>query len=745
MATLILTAVGNFLGGPIGAAIGSSIGRLIDGGPNVRREGPRLAELSIQTSSYGEVLPLVYGTSRIAGNIIWSSGLIERRSEQTQGGKGGSVTTTSYSYFASFAVAIAACPLAAVRRIWADGKLIRTPDGTLLPGGSLRIHLGSEIQLPDTLLEAALGLDYAPAHRGLSYVVFEELALADFANRIPNLTFEVDSLPNGNAQSIALLFDDLLGRAGIRQRDARAASGSVKGFAISSNSSARTILETLQPVGPFVLQDATPAMTVASVSIDQASVLLAARQIGAHAPLESPRSPAPVRRRLQSAEALPDEIQLRYADPQRDYQVNMHRARRSELAAGKTEVLDLPLVMDASEAKQHAERLLARRWRQRAQLTVRLPLPLARILPGKTIAFDDRPGDLWLVHEAATEQDGISLTLLPLSRADQGSRALADNGPAISQNPDPHGPTTGYLLDLPPVEANLPTTARLFAVAAGPSAGWRRATLLLSTDNGQSYTSAASLTSATTLGSAATPLAPASTALWDERSMVEVELLAPAMVLLSRSRQAVLEGANLALLGNELIQFASAEPVNATRWRISTLLRGRRGTEAAIDSHAAGERFVLLDPLPATVQSLPLGQLGSQLRYKLLSPGEQAGAASSQTFQVQAQALQPLSPVQGRIDRLGDGALQLSWIRRSRDGFAWLDGADAVLAEESERYRVSLLASGTVLRSAEVTGPSWTYSSAQQQADGFPAGAIVRIQQLSAAVGPGASLMLALP
>ncbi len=35
------------------------------------------------------------------------------------------------------------------------------------------------------------GADNAPAYRGLAYVVFERLPLADFGNRMPQLSFEV--------------------------------------------------------------------------------------------------------------------------------------------------------------------------------------------------------------------------------------------------------------------------------------------------------------------------------------------------------------------------------------------------------------------------------------------------------------------------------------------------------------------------------------------------------------------------
>lgn len=50
--------------------------------------------------------------------------------------------------------------------------------------------------------------------------------------------------------------------------------------------------------------------------------------------------------------------------------------------------------------------------------------------------------------------------------------------------------------------------------------------------------------------------------------------------------------------------------------------------------------------------------------------------------------MRPLSPVHLAHRWSTDGALMLSWVRRSRDGWGWADGVDAPLAEESEAYRI---------------------------------------------------------
>jgi len=197
-------ALGTALGvGPgAGWLAGAAIGNLLfpTQGPDSRVEGPRLGDLTVTSSAYGAPIAIAYGTLRMAGNLIWSSGISEQRnvSRSRAGGKGGggaTQTAVSYSYTASFAIAFGEGPAEDVLRLWADGKLIYDKTGLAAdvakPGLRFRFHPGGEAQLPDPLIEAQVGEGRAPAHRGLCYLVFEDLPLADFGNRIPNLTAEI--------------------------------------------------------------------------------------------------------------------------------------------------------------------------------------------------------------------------------------------------------------------------------------------------------------------------------------------------------------------------------------------------------------------------------------------------------------------------------------------------------------------------------------------------------------------------
>ena len=207
--------IGFVTGGPMGALKGAywgyMAGSIVDPPPGPHTEGPRLNDRVVQTSEEGAPLPTVYGTARLAGNVIWSSGLEEIAITEEQGGGsgGGGATSTTYTYKTDAAIAICAGEITGVRRIWADAKLIydisETVDlNTLLASNAraagIRVYTGSETQLPDPLIQATEVAANTPAFRGMAYVVFEDLQLADYGNRLPNFSFEV--VKSGTPQSL---------------------------------------------------------------------------------------------------------------------------------------------------------------------------------------------------------------------------------------------------------------------------------------------------------------------------------------------------------------------------------------------------------------------------------------------------------------------------------------------------------------------------------------------------------------
>src|SRR5262245_50157183 len=96
--------IGGMIGGPLGAKIGflagAAIGSYVDKELNKQtQEGPRLHDKSVQVSAYGGMIPIVRGTMGVAGNVIWSSDLVEEEREEEIEGQ----EVKLYYYFANLA------------------------------------------------------------------------------------------------------------------------------------------------------------------------------------------------------------------------------------------------------------------------------------------------------------------------------------------------------------------------------------------------------------------------------------------------------------------------------------------------------------------------------------------------------------------------------------------------------------------------------------------------------------------
>jgi hypothetical protein len=367
MATLTLTAVGTALGGPIGGALGAIIGQQVDQAifAPPGRQGPRLNDLAAQTSSYGKQIPKLFGTNRVAGNVIWATNLKE--SASTSGGKG-SPSVTTYSYSASFAVALSARAIQGIGRIWADGNLLRGAAGdwksTL---GAFRLYLGTEDQPLDPLIASAEGVGQTPAYRGMAYAVFENLVLDNYGRRVPSLTFEV--IADNGAVSLAQVITSLTG-------DGVSANCPTQfgGYAASGDS-VRGAIETLTAVVPVRIQDDGSSLRIAeqggaALPIDE--IVLGARTGGG----KSQRLTVA----RQSASTLTETLVLAYYDVARDYQQGMQRARRDG-GVRKEDRINLPVTLQAADARAHVERRLDTIWSERVTAKLQLPLALSRASP----------------------------------------------------------------------------------------------------------------------------------------------------------------------------------------------------------------------------------------------------------------------------------------------------------------------------------------------------------------------------
>ncbi|PZN97379.1 MAG: hypothetical protein DCF31_01050 [Alphaproteobacteria bacterium] len=733
MATLVLGTVGRIFGGPLGGLIGTFVGGALDravlGGGGKAREVGRIGNLAVQSAAYGEPIPFIAGRMRSAGNLIWTSGIIETPSRSGGGKRGPS--TTNYSYSASFAVALAGREIVGVERIWADGKLIRDATGAFTTPITMRLHRGADGQAVDPLIAAAEAAGGTPAYRGLAYAVFEDLPLGDYGNRIPNLTFEVVADAAGAPVAATAI----------------AALGTVDGQALVGVAG-----DMPDVAGLHVGRSGSVAEALAQL-IEMASATLAGSEVlvvrgagGAVAVIPAADcdssaasgSAARERRRRLGGEGLVGAVEVAFYDTSRDYQIGLQRSRRD--VAGRLEQQSFAAAMTPQHAKALAARLLTANRAARVRATVRLPWRYLGLGAGDLIRIDD-DATVWRIRERRFEQFVLTLDLERVEALAQPARAV-DGGRALVFDDGVSGPTQLEVLDLPGLPGEVPALPRLWIAAAGAAAGWRRAGIEASADDGASYGSIGLVEGGVPMGVALGALAAGPAQRWDRFATVDVRLLSDRQWLESRSGLSVLAGANLALLGDEIIQYLDVEPLPDRVFRLSGLLRGRRGTEVAIAGHAAGERFVLLDVAALQPFDPPLEAIGRQYVFRPAGVGDVETPPTRGT--VGGRALQPLAPVHLRLVAQ-DGTVRADWIRRSRLGFGWSDFVDAPLGEAVEAYRVAVTLDGRAVRDVVTSVSSYTYGAADRAADGGGAVVTIAVRQLSSSVGPGLAATATIP
>lgn len=567
MATLVLSTVGTVFGGPIGGAVGALIGQQIDGiifAPK-RRQGPRLGDLAVQTSSYGTQISKIFGTMRVGGTVIWATDLKEDRNRQ--GGGKGRPKTTTYSYSASFAVALSGREIVRVGRIWADGKLLRGAAGDFKTETGFRLYRGGEAQDVDPLIAAAEGRGGTPAFRGIAYAVFEDFQLGDYGNRIPSLTFEVVADEDGTTTGAIV--------QAVSNGAVTASAGQALGGFAAHGDNVRAVIATLSEAMPEPVYDDG---TMLRMGLGDLIVGV----IGA-------RLPGGASSRLAVGQ-IPDAVSIGYHDPARDYQAGLQRATLG--GPGRIhERIALPAAIEAGVAKAIAAARLDAHWRTRERRSVTLPWRDIGLRPGRLVLFEDAiPSRLWQVTGRTLERMAVKLELV--AHAGTAAQTLpAVSGRSVAGEDFVHGPTTLHVFDAPALGDGPVAGARLLVAAAGASAGWRVAALEASHDAGASWHLAGATAPSATMGKASGVLGEAGSTLFDLRNSVDVALLNDAMWLESRDDDALVAGANLAMLGSELIQFGDARPLGDRRFRLSRFFARAAGKRVGDRDACAGREL----------------------------------------------------------------------------------------------------------------------------------------------------------
>lgn len=542
-----------------------------------------------------------------------------------------------------------------------------------------------------------------------------------------------------SSTSLEAIASDLLDRAGYIPGDydcTGLSARTVDGYVIDGPMPARHALEPLQVLEPFSLVE-SDGILKASLCDATITTTIALSETRATQEKSAVR-PLSEQARGQELD-VPREVVVDYLDPSRDFQRGSQRARRLASAAQKTEKLALPLVCDAHRAKQAAERQLYMMWAGRQRLTFSLSRAYGDLDPGDVISL---AGQTLRLEEIKQQAQLLDMVAVPVTDSLFSGAAEAESGSGATRIDFAFVPGEAFLLDLPLLRTQDDQPG--YYLAASGASGWKGGSLWRA-DDGVNYSRVTACDDAITCGVATSVLASGPADYPDRAHSVTVALLRGSLA--NCTDLELLNGANAALLGGEIIQFKTVTLNADGSYTLSHILRGRKGTESARSSHGLGERFILLQK--TGLQFIPVASTarGRNSSFKCVTHGQDMAFAAVQTFSPSLATLRPYDPVHLAVSRNGSGDATFSWKRRARRDAEWLDGVDVPLDETAELYDIEILSGSTVVRTfSDVTVPYVTYSAAQQASDfgSTPASVAIRVMQKSALYGRGAPASAAL-
>lgn len=506
------------------------------------------------------------------------------------------------------------------------------------------------------------------------------------------------------AQTVPLggIVQDLCGRVGLTAIDKAALDSTpVAGYVMGRQAPARGAIEPLQSayffdavesggVLKFVKRGGAP---VASIPLD--ALCAGIDQADSGDPLAVVRA--------QEVD-LPQQVTISYSNVDAAYQTSAEIAQRIVTPSVNKVGSELPIAMTATQAARIADAWMYQAYAGRTSMKFKLSRKYAAIEP----------------TDIVTVTDGVqTFTARITSKMDEGGvyafEAENENGIQYNSNAQGAGnvPPINQISLVADSVAELIDTAIMrdqdddagfYAAIAprAPTGRWGGAVLL----TGSLSDPTSELGGVTRMGVVGTILnALPSTNLsgavdavqapnfFDESIFIDVRLNRGELE--SKSVAEIFNLENAAVIGNEIIQFRDAVLTGDRQYRLTGILRGRRGTEdLAAVSKPAGTRFVLMSGEDGILRP-DLGTLGIGVQggYRSVTIGGIVQQADIQTFTNSARGLKPYAPRRAYGWKTSTG-VSYRWTRRSRIDGGWRNGVNVPIGEATEEYAIYMRATG---------------------------------------------------
>lgn len=610
--------------------------------------------LQIQSSVYGQVLPIAYGTNRIGNNLIWYGNFqaVQQASQGSGGGKGGAGgggggkggggASGTYNYSASVALSLCEGPIYDVPTAYVNKNI--TPPESL----GFTIFDGIYPQDPWGYLTSNFP-DQALGYNGMAYVAVPNYALGT-SPQLPNHNFVVagvlsqsllmngEFIPDADA---SLVLVDLLtnphygvgfppGLIGdlSQLQDFSLASGIWISPFYTSQTQAASMIDDIMTACNCAMVWSNGKLNVYSYG-DQEITNPLIQPVGAAEPgvtFTPPAQPlfdltdddflsnssttgnaqtsdAVLVTRTRPADAF-NSINVEYLDRNNDY--NPAIATVQDQAAidlyglRQDSVRQFHMFCDANSAQVSAQ-LQLQRQRVRNQYSFTLDQRYILLDPMDIVSLTDSWLGLnkhWVRIIEITENEDYSLSITAEDYLyGTGTAALnsfqLNSGFSANWNEEPPPP------NLPPVlfepTAQLAEELAVYMALSGPPT-WGGCQVWISTDD-ENYKLGGTISGSNRTGILSAPLASVTPSItpptWDLTNTLSVDLSQSNSTLTSGSQSDAVNGATLCYVDGEYISYEVATLTGTNQYDLTNLVRG--AYDSTIGAHLAGTQFARLD------------------------------------------------------------------------------------------------------------------------------------------------------
>lgn len=621
---------------------------------------PEVAGLRVQTSIYGRPVPIVYGTARIAGNVLHYKDFLQLANitlANTGGKWGVDMEKKSYVYQAAVALGLCEGPITLVGRIWRDKDASGT--WSIYSAAGFLLFTGTLTQTPWGYLTSFYPGEAVP-YQGTAYVAHPTWPLAD-GGVLPNYSWEVRGfLPFGGPGSVVDaspkdIIVDFLTDANHGAGFPSAQLGSWTDFGKYCAAAGLFCSPTFENARPaadclsdlFAIGNSAPVWSDGLLKVvpygDTALTgngqTFTPNVAPAYALTEADFKPADgedpvVITRGTQADAF-NQVQISHEDRSKDYTTGIQEAKDQAsidlFGLRPAPVAAFPWVKDPVVARALAQLRLQRATYVRNQYAFRLGWKYALLEPMDIVTLTE-PG-LGLaavaVRLTAVEEDGdefISCTAEDFP-AGNGTAPLygsgSSAGPAPDTGVDP-GNATVRVVQAPAALANAPI--ELWIGAAGGT-DWGGCDVYFSTD-GTSYALLGSINRPAVFGTLTAALATGVAApATDGANTLKVDLTPSRGVLASATAADLTNYLPLCYVDGEWLAFQTVALTATYKYDITILKRGLYGSTIPA-SHANGSAFLRADTALFRFP-YPQGIAGQTVYFKCPSFNRYGGALQS--------------------------------------------------------------------------------------------------------------------